>query len=140
MFCFPKATEIRQNLKIANFFQEMAEDRRERQALLDQDSDEDDDFFLHGPKTHGIRQQIDEVTNIAKDNIIRIAERGERLDSLEERSARLDDAAGNFRAGAYQLKRNAWWQQAKFKAFGASFLVILLFLLIVIIIASKEEN
>ena len=67
----------------------MAEDRRERQALLDQDSDEDDDFFLHGPKTHGIRQQIDEVTNIAKDNIIRIAERGERLDSLEERSARL---------------------------------------------------
>ena len=125
---------------IFRFSDEMAEDRRERQALLDQNSDEDDDFFLHGPKTGGIRQQIDEVTNIAKDNIIRIAERGERLDHLEERSARLDDAASNFRAGAYQIKRKAWWEQAKFKAFGASFLVILLFLLIVIIIASKEDK
>ena len=56
----------------------MAKDTGERQALLEQDSDDDDDFFLHGPKTHGIREQIDEVTNIAKDNIIRIAERGER--------------------------------------------------------------
>ena len=50
-----------------------------------------------------------------------------RLDHLEERSVRLDEASANFRSGAYVLKRQAWWQNAKFKAVGVSALVIILF-------------
>ena len=118
----------------------MADERHERLALLDHDSEEDDDFFLHGPTTKGIKDQINEVTDIAKNNILKLSERGERLDSLEERSERLDDAAANFRAGAYHFKRQQWWQQAKFKAVGTSMLVIFLFLIIVIIIASQKDS
>ena len=111
----------------------------ERLALLENDSeDEDDDFFLHGPS--GIKKQIDQVTNIARDNVLKLADRGERLDVLEERSARLDDTAANFRSGAYHLKRQAWWQQAKYRAFGASLLVIILFLLIIIIVANQRDK
>ena len=44
-----------------------------------------------------------------------------------------------FRAGAYVIKRKAWWQNAKVKAVGASALVIVLFLLIIIIIESNES-
>ena len=46
---------------------------------------------------------------------------------------------GYFRAGAYVIKRKAWWQNAKVKAVGASALVIVLFLLIIIIIESNES-
>lgn len=111
----------------------------ERAALLENDSEDDDDFFLHGPSTSAIKSQISEVTSIAKNNLQKLAEREERLDSLEERSVRLDDTASNFRAGAYTLKRKAWWQHAKYKAVGAAGLVILLFLLIIIIMAKKGE-
>lgn len=111
-------------------------DDAERHALLENDSeDEEDDFFLKGPKTSDIKQQINEVSNIARDNVLRLSERGQRLDFLEERSVRLDEASSSFRAGAYHLKKQKWWEQARFKAVGASFLVILLFLVIVIIIS-----
>ena len=114
----------------------------ERARLLDHDSedDEEDDFFLRGPTTNGIKKQLDEVTDIARDNVLKLADRGERIDILEERSMRLDDAASNFRSGAYHLKRKAWWQQAKFKAVGASGLVILLFIIIIIVIGSQKEK
>ena len=70
----------------------------ERAALLDNDSEEDD-FFLHGPgpEISGIREQLDDVSSIARDNVKKLAERGERLDHLEERSIRLDEASANFR-------------------------------------------
>jgi len=112
----------------------------ERLALLDHDSEDEEDFFLKGPTSNGIKKQLDEVTDIARTNVLKIADRGERLDHLEERSARLDDAAANFRAGAYHLKRQAWWQQARFKAIGTSALVIFLFFIIVIIIASQKDK
>ena len=113
----------------------------ERLALLEHDDSEDDDFFLHGPTSSNvIQKQLNEVTNIARNNVLKIADRGERLDSLEERSAHLDDTAANFRAGAYHIKRQAWWQQAKYKAFGASLLVIVLFLVIILIIASQKDK
>ena len=115
--------------------------KAERAALLDNDSeDEADDFFLHGPSTAGIREQLDDVANIARDNVKRLVERGEKLDHLEERSVRLDEASANFRSGAYVLKRKAWWQNAKFKAVGVSALVIILFILIIIIISKTEQN
>ena len=77
--------------------------------MLDNDSEDEDDFFLRGPTTSGIKKQLDEVTDIARDNVLKLADRGERLDILEERSARLDDTATNFWSGAYHLKRKAWW-------------------------------
>ena len=116
--------------------------RDERAALLDNDSeDEGDDFFLHGPKvsTSGLREQLDDVADIARDNVKKMAERGERLDNLEERSVRMDEASANFRAGAYVIKRKACWQNAKYKAVGVSALVIVLFLIIIIIISKNEH-
>jgi len=117
--------------------------RDERVALLDNDSEDEgiDDFFLHGPKmsTSGLREQLDDVADIARDNVKKMAERGERLDNLEERSVRMDEASANFRAGAYVIKRKAWWQNAKYKAVGVSALVIVLFLIIIIIISRNEH-
>ena len=115
-------------------------DKHETARLLDDDSEDEDDFFLRGPTTSGIKKQLSEVTDIARDNVLKLADRGEKLDTLEERSLRLDDTAANFRSGAYHLRRKAWWQQAKFKAVGASGLVIILFLMIIIIIGSQKEK
>merc|ERR1711862_557533 len=112
-------------------------DKLESARLLDNDSEDEDDFFLHGPTSNGIRKQLNEVTDIARNNVLKLADRGEKLDILEERSVRLDDTAANFRSGAYHLKRKTWWHQAKFKAVGASGLVVLLFLVIIIIVGSQ---
>ena len=53
------------------------EDLHERARLLDNDSEDEDDFFLRGPTTSGIKKQLDEVTDIARDNVLKLADRGE---------------------------------------------------------------
>jgi vesicle-associated membrane protein 4 len=40
-------------------------------------------------KTAAIQQQIDETVGIMRDNITKVAERGERLDSLQDKTGEL---------------------------------------------------
>ncbi|KAE8610745.1 hypothetical protein XENTR_v10012228 [Xenopus tropicalis] len=70
--------------------------KSERRNLLEEDSDEEEDFFLRGPsapkfgprndKIRHVQNQVDEVIDVMQENITRVIERGERLDELQDKS------------------------------------------------------
>lgn len=99
--------------------------------------DEDDDFFLNGPKVKiaGLRSQVNEVTSVMKDNIGKVLERGQNLSELNQRSEVLQNASDSFRSQAERVRRRAWWDNMKTKA--AIGVFVLVILIIIIIIASK---
>ncbi|CAL8270249.1 unnamed protein product [Arctogadus glacialis] len=64
--------------------------------LLEEDSDEEEDFFLRGPsaprfgpqndKIKQVQSQVDEVIDVMQENISKVIERGERLEDLQDKS------------------------------------------------------
>ncbi|KAG9350942.1 hypothetical protein JZ751_024831 [Albula glossodonta] len=60
--------------------------RSERRNLLEEDSDEEEDFFL-------VQTQVDEVIDVMQENISKVIERGERLDDLQDKSGETKTAA-----------------------------------------------
>ncbi|KAI1892025.1 hypothetical protein AGOR_G00149740 [Albula goreensis] len=118
--------------------------RSERRNLLEEDSDEEEDFFLRGPtgpkfgpKNDKIRQvqtQVDEVIDVMQENISKVIERGERLDDLQDKSESLSDNASAFSSRAKHLHRRMWWRDMKMKAIIALVVVILLLIIIIPVI------
>uniref|UniRef100_A0A3Q3VPM5 V-SNARE coiled-coil homology domain-containing protein n=1 Tax=Mola mola TaxID=94237 RepID=A0A3Q3VPM5_MOLML len=97
--------------------------RSERRNLLEEDSDEEEDFFLRGPtgprfgppndKIKQVQSQVDEVIDVMQENISKVIERGERLDDLQDKSESLSDNASAFSSRAKQLHRRMWWRDMK---------------------------
>ncbi|OPJ77114.1 vesicle-associated membrane protein 4 [Patagioenas fasciata monilis] len=115
--------------------------KSERRNLLEEDSDEEEDFFLRGPsgprfgprndKIRHVQNQVDEVIDVMQENITKVIERGERLDDLQDKSESLSDNATAFSNRAKQLRRQMWWRGCKMKAIIALVVVILLLVIIV---------
>ncbi|XP_042561999.1 vesicle-associated membrane protein 4 isoform X1 [Clupea harengus] len=118
--------------------------RSERRNLLEEDSDEEEDFFLRGPtgprfgpkndKVRQVQSQVDEVIDVMQENISKVIERGERLDDLQDKSESLSDNASAFSSRSKQLHRRMWWRDVKMKAIIALVVVILLLIIIVPVI------
>ncbi|KAF9240063.1 synaptobrevin [Melanogaster broomeanus] len=58
------------------------------------------------PKTAAIQQQIDDTVGIMRENITKVAERGERLDSLQDKTDNLAVSAQGFRRGANRVRKD----------------------------------
>ncbi|KAJ7396436.1 Vesicle-associated membrane protein 4 [Pitangus sulphuratus] len=133
--------------------------KSERRNLLEEDSDEEEDFFLRGPSGprfgprndkirhvaskilplpltfwERVQNQVDEVIDVMQENITKVIERGERLDDLQDKSDSLSDNAAAFSKRAKHLRRQMWWRDCKMKAIIAMVVVILLLVIIVPIV------
>ncbi|OAD61264.1 Vesicle-associated membrane protein 4 [Eufriesea mexicana] len=96
----------------------------EKELLLEHDSDQDENMLFNRPstsstdtKTDGkmdsVRLQIQEVTEVMRENVQKVMERGERLEDLQEASDRLTMAGSEFRATAKKAQQRAWLQNFK---------------------------
>jgi vesicle-associated membrane protein 4 len=95
---------------------------------------------LPGTKTQMIQQKIDETVGIMRDNISRVAERGERLDELQDKTENLTVSAQGFRRGANKVRKQMWWKDMKMKIIIAIVILILLTIIIVpIVVKSKKD-
>ncbi|XP_072367650.1 vesicle-associated membrane protein 4 isoform X1 [Scyliorhinus torazame] len=123
--------------------------RSERRNLLEDDSDEEEDFFLRGPtapkfgqkndKIKHVQNQVDEVIDVMQENITRVIERGERLDELQDKSESLSDNATVFSNRAKQLRRQMWWKECKMKVI-ISVVVVIVLLVIIIPVILKNRS
>lgn len=50
-----------------------------------------------------------------RDNINKVAERGERLDSIENKTDNLAISAQGFRRGANKVRKDMWWKDMKMR-------------------------
>lgn len=128
----------------------MDADTEEVEKLITSNDDaaDEDDFFLRGPsskktvrfasdKLKDVRVQIAEVTDVMRDNVGRLLERGDQLDHLQDRSEGLATTSDQFRSSAGRLHRRAWWENMRGRLCIAA-VAVLLFLVIFIPVTIKS--
>jgi len=88
-------------------------------------------------KTAAIQAQIDDTVGIMRDNITKVAERGERLDSLQDKTDNLAVSAQGFRRGANRVRKNMWWKDMKMRIIiGVAIAVIIIIIVVSIVKAT----
>ncbi|CAE6440945.1 unnamed protein product [Rhizoctonia solani] len=92
------------------------------------------------PKTAAIQQQIDDTVGIMRENITRVAERGERLDVLQDKTDNLAVNAQGFRRGANRVRKNMWWKDMKMRIIIALGVAILIIIIVVPIVKAVQNK
>lgn len=70
-----------------------------------------------------------------RDNINKVSQRGERLDSLQDKTDNLATSAQGFRRGANRVRKVMWWKDLKMRI---CLIVGIIILLVVIIVPAGE--
>ncbi|KAH8915438.1 synaptobrevin [Atractiella rhizophila] len=88
-------------------------------------------------KTQAIQQQIDDTVGIMRENITKVADRGERLDALQDKTDNLAQSAQGFRRGANRVRKAMWWKDMKMRIIIAVAIIILIVIIVVPIVTKK---
>lgn len=88
-------------------------------------------------RTAAIQQQIDDTVGIMRENINKVADRGARLDSLQDKTDNLAVSAQGFRRGANRVRKQMWWKDMKMRICLVVGIIILLVIIIVPVVLSK---
>lgn len=83
-----------------------------------------------------ITQQIDDTVGVMRENINKVSQRGERLDSLQDKTDNLAVSAQGFRRGANRVRKQMWWKDMKMRM---CLIVGIIVLLIVIIVPAGKS-
>lgn len=67
-----------------------------------------------------------------RDNINKVSERGERLDSLQDKTDNLAVSAQGFRRGANRVRKAMWWKDMKMRMCIIGTIIVLLVIIIVV--------
>jgi len=90
-------------------------------------------------KTAAIQAQIDDTVEIMRDNISKVAERGERLDSLQDKTDNLAVSAQGFRRGANRVRKNMWWKDMKMRLIIGGAIAIIIVIIVVAIVKALHK-
>ncbi|MCJ1329481.1 SNAP receptor, synaptobrevin [Thelotrema lepadinum] len=82
-------------------------------------------------RTAALQAQIDDTVGVMRENINKVSQRGERLDSLQDKTDNLATSAQGFRRGANRVRKQMWWKDMKMRV---CIIVGIIILLLVIII------
>lgn len=80
-------------------------------------------------------QQIDDTVGVMRENINKVSQRGERLDSLQDKTDNLAVSAQGFRRGANRVRKDMWWKDMKMRV---CLFIVVIVLLVVIIVPGKQ--
>ena len=72
-----------------------------------------------------------------KKNLESVAQRGEHIDQLQDKSENLNQSAQGFRRGANRVRKQMWWKNMKMRIW---IIVGIIVLLLIIIIPSGESR
>ncbi|KAI9697420.1 MAG: SNAP receptor, synaptobrevin [Candelina mexicana] len=82
-------------------------------------------------RTAALQAQIDDTVGVMRDNINKVSQRGERLDSLQDKTDNLAVSAQGFRRGANRVRKQMWWKDMKMRMWLIVGIIILLIIIIV---------
>lgn len=85
-------------------------------------------------KAQALKSEIDDTVGIMRDNINKVAERGERLTSIEDKADNLANSAQGFKRGANRVRKQMWLKDLKMKACLVLGIIVLLVVIIVPIV------
>jgi len=82
-------------------------------------------------RTAALQAQIDDTVGVMRENINKVSQRGERLDSLQDKTDNLAVSAQGFRRGANRVRKQMWWKDMKMRICLIVGIIILLLVIIV---------
>ncbi|KAF7715372.1 Uncharacterized protein PECH_001439 [Penicillium ucsense] len=86
----------------------------------------------HGnQRTAALQAQIDDTVGVMRENINKVSQRGERLDSLQDKTDNLAVSAQGFRRGANRVRKDMWWKDMKMRVCLVVCVIVLLLVIIV---------
>lgn len=68
-----------------------------------------------GSKIRELQDDVNQLTSVMQTNINKVLERGDRMDTLNERSELLSSRANEFRISSRNVRRKFWWQNLRFQ-------------------------
>jgi len=90
-------------------------------------------------RTAALQAQIDDTVGVMRENINKVSQRGERLDSLQDKTDNLAVSAQGFRRGANRVRKQMWWKDMKMRMCLIAGIIILLIVIIVpAVVATKH--
>ncbi|KAF2404237.1 synaptobrevin [Trichodelitschia bisporula] len=90
-------------------------------------------------RTAALQAEIDSTVGIMRDNINKVSERGEHLDSLQGKTDNLAQSAQGFRRGANRVRKQMWWKDMKMRMCIAAAVIIILVIVIVVPITQSKK-
>ena len=87
-----------------------------------------------------VRNQINETTNIMKNNMDKILDRDEQLETLEFKAEKLKIGSQRFEKKARVLKRTMWWKNIKFWIILFIVLLIIISIIVIIIYTTLKKH
>lgn len=99
-------------------------------------------MFFNRPgnkKIQAIQSQIDETIDTMHDNITKVAERGERLDALQDKTDNLAVSAQGFRRSANRVRKQMWWKDMKMRVIIAVGICVLIIIIVVPIVKAVKK-
>ncbi|PLB49286.1 synaptobrevin-domain-containing protein [Aspergillus steynii IBT 23096] len=91
------------------------------------------------PRTREIDKKIQETVDTMRSNIFKVSERGERLDSLQDKTDNLATSAQGFRRGANRVRKQMWWKDMKMRVCLVICVIILLVVIIVPVVGNQQS-
>ncbi|KAK8844581.1 hypothetical protein IAR55_006428 [Kwoniella newhampshirensis] len=85
-------------------------------------------------KIADIQSQINETVDVMHSNITKVAERGERLDALQDKTDTLAVSAQGFRRGANRVRKQMWWKDMKMRVIIGIGIAVLIIIIVVPIV------
>jgi len=91
-------------------------------------------------RTAALQAQIDDTVGVMRENINKVSQRGERLDSLQDKTDNLAVSAQGFRRGANRVRKQMWWKDMKMRMCIIVGLIILIIIIVVpAVVATKHH-
>jgi vesicle-associated membrane protein 4 len=85
-----------------------------------------------------LKNQIDDTIDVMQENINKVSQRGERLDSLQHKTEKLGVSAKSFRRGANRVRKVLWWKDMKMRMCLIAGIIILL--IVITVLAGMPES
>merc|ERR1719248_108115 len=80
-----------------------------------------------------VKSQVAETKSVMADNIDKVLQRGEDLDTVVEKTDRMVDSANIFKKKGVQIRKRLWWQNMRIKLLIAAAVLLVLIILFFVI-------
>ncbi|ORZ29660.1 synaptobrevin, partial [Catenaria anguillulae PL171] len=81
-----------------------------------------------------VHTQVNEVVGIMQNNIEKVMERGEKMETLAAKTEDLQQTSAQFKKGASKVRKAMWWKNVKLQIAIAAVVIIILIIIIVPIV------
>ncbi|KAI9763407.1 MAG: SNAP receptor, synaptobrevin [Geoglossum simile] len=82
-------------------------------------------------RTAALQAQIDDTVGVMRENINKVADRGDKIDALGSKADNLVHSTREFRRGANKVRKDMWWKDMKMRMCLVVGIIILLVVIIV---------